>query len=174
MKRRTCNVMFVVLITALLISCTENKVKNLQNEIEDKIKAGLNDPSSYEFDNFYIDSIGYTSKKQLIGENLEKIRNLQKQTNDKKAEGKIKALKTENQMFEIMNKYKFTGRFSFRGNNKFGAKILADYRFEADSTYTLMYLMDNTGDTIYTDTEIIMKETDKLIKESEELTKDKK
>ena len=70
-------------------------------------------------------------------------------------------------MFEIMNKYKFTGSFSFRGNNKFGAKILADYRFEADSTYTLMYLMDNTGDTIYTDTKILMKE-------SEELTKYKK
>ena len=167
MKRRTYNVMFTLLITALLISCKENKVKNLQNEIEDKIKAGLNDPSSYEFDYFYIDSIGYTSKKQLIEENLEEIKKLQKQTNDKRAEDKIIDLEIQNNMFEIMNKYKFTGSFSFRGNNKFGAKILADYRFEADSTYTLMYLMDNTGDTIYTDTKILMKE-------SEELTKYKK
>ena len=72
-----------------------------------------------------------------------------------------------------MNKYKFTGNFSFRVNNKKKKKILADYRFEADSTYTLMYLMDNTGDTIYKDTEIVLKETDKLIKEIEESTKDK-
>jgi len=174
MKRRTYNVLLALLITTLLISCKENKVKSLQNEIEDKIKTGLNDPSSYEFDHFYIDSVGYTSKKQLIGENLEKIKKLQKLTNDKKAEDKIIDLEVQNHMYEILNKYKFTGSFSFRGNNKFGAKILADYRFEADSTYTLMYLMDNSGDTIYTDTEIVMKETDKLIKESEELTKDKK
>ena len=92
---------------------------------------------------------------------------------DKNSEEKIKNLESQNLILGRMNKYKFTGNFSFRGNNKFGAKILADYRFEADSTYTLMYLMDNTGDTIYKDTEIVLKETDKLIKEIEESTKDK-
>ena len=161
-----------MLLTTLLISCKENKVKNLQDEIEEKKKTGLNDPNSYEFDHFYIDSIGYTSKKQLIGENQEKIKELQKLTNDIKAKEKIKKLISQNNMFEILNKYKFTGRFSFRGTNKFGAKILADYNFEADSTYTLMYLMDNTGDTIYKDIEIVIKETDTLIKETDKLLKD--
>jgi hypothetical protein len=174
MKEMNYNVFLFLLITTLLISCKENKEKNLQNEIEEKIKTGLNDPSSYEFNHFYIDSIGYTSKKELIAENLEKINKLQKQTEDKKAEDKIIDLEVENQRFEMMNKYKFTGTFSFRGNNKFGAKILAEYRFEANSSYTLMYLMDNTGDTIYKDAEILMKETDKLINESEELRKDNK
>ena len=162
-------VCFIILI--LTISCKENKIKNLQNDIEDKIKTGLNDPSSYEFNHFYIDSIGYTSKKELIAENLKKIKSLQKQTNDKTADDKIIDLEVQNLMFEKMNKYKFTGSFSFRGNNKFGAKILADYRFQADSTYTLMYLMNNTGDTIYKDIEIVMKETDKLIKEDEQQKK---
>ena len=173
MRRINYNILFVLLTTTILLSCKENKVKKLQNEIEEKIKTGLNDPDSYEFNHFYIDSIEHTSTKELITENLEKIKELQKLNDDKNSEEKIKNLESQNLILGRMNKYKFTGNFSFRGNNKFGAKILADYRFEADSTYTLMYLMDNTGDTIYTDTEIVLRKTDKLIKEIEESTKDK-
>lgn len=63
----------------------------------------------------------------------------------------------------IRNKYKYNGNFNFRCNNKFGAKILTQYDFQADSTCTLVYLIDNIGDTIYTNYQIIMKE-EKLIK----------
>lgn len=169
MKRS--KIILCLIISILTISCKKSKIENLQTEIENEIKSGLNDPSSYEFNYFYIDSVAYMVKKQSIAENLKKIEKLKKQANTKSSEEEIKSLKFQNQLSNLMNKYKYTGSFEFRGNNKFGAKILADYKFEADSTFTLMYLMDNTGDTIYKDAGIIIAETDKLLKETEELDK---
>ena len=90
MRRINYNILFVLLTTTILLSCKENKVKKLQNEIEEKIKTGLNDPDSYEFNHFYIDSIEHTSTKELITENLEKIKELQKLNDDKNSEEKIK------------------------------------------------------------------------------------
>ena len=161
----------IIAIATITISCKEDKIKNLQTDIEERIKAGLNDPSSYEFNHFYIDSTGYSSTNQLIAENQKKIKELQKKTDDETAQDKIIDLEVQNNLYKRMQNYKYNGNFEFRGNNKFGAKILADYKFEADSTFTLMYLMDNSGDTIYKDVEIVLKETDKLLKESDELTK---
>ena len=56
MRRINYNILFVLLTTTILLSCKENKVKKLQNEIEEKIKTGLNDPDSYEFNHFYCTS----------------------------------------------------------------------------------------------------------------------
>ena len=148
----------IITIIAFTISCKEDKIKNLQTDIEDRIKAGLNDPSSYEFNYFNIDSTGYASTKELIQINQQKIKELQKQFDDKAVQDKINDLKIQNSLFERMHKYKYTGNIEFRGNNAFGAKILTEYKFNADNNYNLMYLIDNTGDTIYKDAEIIMKE----------------
>ena len=55
---------------------------------------------------------------------------MQKLNDDKNSEEKIKNLESQNLILGRMNKYKFTGNFSFRGNNKFGAKILAGTAYD--------------------------------------------
>lgn len=158
------NILSIILLLGVLVSCKENKLEILQDNIEDKIKAGLNDPDSYEFNHFYIDSIEFDSRNQIILENIREIENLQKLSNDKTSSNKILDLQNLNSFLKNNNKYKFTGGFSFRGNNKFGAKILAEYNFVADSSYTLIYLIDNVNDTIYKDVDVLMRETDELLK----------
>lgn len=160
-------------IFLLIISCKKSKEENLKKEIENKITTNLNDPSSYEFNYFHLDSIEYIVHKEMLAESLEEIENLQKQ-NNKKLERRIQSLKAQNQFYKLLNKNKYKGIFSFRGNNKFGAKILAEYSFEADSTYKLVYLKDNTGDTIYKDPEILIQENDRFIEKAEKLINESK
>ncbi|SHG21892.1 hypothetical protein [Flavobacterium defluvii] len=157
----------------LIISCKKSKEENLKNEIENEITTNLNDPSSYEFNYFHLDSVEYIVHKEIVAENLKEIDNLQNQKN-KRLEKRIEFLKSQNQFYNLLNKNKYKGIFSFRGNNKFGAKILAEYSFEADSTYKLIYLKDNTGDTIYKDPEILIQENDKFIKDAEKMINESK
>ncbi|GAA3769602.1 hypothetical protein [Flavobacterium ginsengiterrae] len=164
MKRIT----FFFGIFFIIISCKKSKEENLKNEIENEIKTNLNDPSSYEFNYFHLDSVEHIVNKQMTAENLKEIENLQNQ-NNAKSKKRIEFLKSQNQFYNLLNKNKYKGIFSFRGNNKFGAKILAEYSFEADSTYKLIYLKDNIGDTIYKDVETLIKENDKFIKDAEKL-----
>lgn len=137
-------------ILFLMISCKKNKIENLQNKIESIIKPNLNDPSSYEFNSIHLDSVEYITNKQEIQEILKDILILQKE-NDKISKEKLRFLKGKINFYSSLNKYKFKGNFTFRGNNAFGAKILAEYTFEADSTYKLIYLLNNTRDTIFKD-----------------------
>jgi hypothetical protein len=164
--------LFFISILFVMLSCKKSKEENLKNEIENEITTNLNDPSSYEFNYFHLDSVEYIVNKQMIRENLKEIENLEKQ-NNKSSKRRIESLKGQNQYYNLLNKNKYKGVFSFRGNNKFGAKILADYSFEADSTYKLIYLKDNTGDTIYKDIEALIIENEKFIKETEKFNKSK-
>jgi hypothetical protein len=157
----------------LMISCKKSKEENLKNEIENEITTNLNDPNSYEFNYFHLDSVEYIVHKKMIAENLKEIESLQNQ-NNKRSERSIDFLKAQNKFYNLLTKNKYKGIFSFRGNNKFGAKILAEYSFEADSTYKLIYLKDNTGDTIYKDPEILIQENDRFIEETEKLINESK
>ncbi|OUL59840.1 hypothetical protein [Flavobacterium sp. AJR] len=141
-------IILLLLILIISISCQKSKIENLQNEIESIIKPNLNDPSSYEFNSMHLDSVEYLTSKLEIQTILKDIRNLQKEKN-KISQEQISFLKRKIHFYSSLDKYKFKGNFSFRGNNKFGAKILAEYIFEADSTYKLIYIRDNNGDTIY-------------------------
>ncbi|KIA98375.1 hypothetical protein OA93_09660 [Flavobacterium sp. KMS] len=141
-------IILLLLILIVSISCQKSKIENLQNEIESIIKPNLNDPSSYEFNSMHLDSVEYLTSKLEIQTILKDIRNLQKE-NNKISQEQISFLKRKIHFYSSLDKYKFKGNFSFRGNNKFGAKILAEYIFEADSTYKLIYIRDNNGDTIY-------------------------
>jgi len=143
-------ILFFAGVLFLTISCKKSKQENLQNEIENKIKMQLNDPSSYEFNYFYIDSVEYMTNKDEIKTVLEDIQDFEKE-DDSKSQRMISFLKSKNKFLESLNKNKYKGIFSFRANNKFGAKVLAEYIFEADSTYTISYLIDNNKDTVYKD-----------------------
>lgn len=153
-----------LLLTILILtaSCKKDKINTLQTDIEKRIKTGLNDPESYEFTSFDIDSMGYISGKKQIEENLKELKNLKEKVNDIDSNQQIIKLEDRIQNLELVNrvrnKYKYNGNFNFRCNNKFGANILAQYNFLADSTCTLVYLVDNIGDTIYTNYQITMKE----------------
>ncbi|PWB27539.1 hypothetical protein [Flavobacterium sp. HTF] len=150
-------------ILLLTTSCKKSKQEKLQNEIESKIKIQLNDPNSYEFNYFYLDSLEYMTNKEEIKIILKDIQNLNKQK-DVKSEKMVSLLKSKSEFLQSLNKNKYKGTFSFRANNKFGAKILAEYAFEADSTYTVLYLINNNKDTIYKDEVIINDEITKDIK----------
>ncbi|CAD0008996.1 hypothetical protein FLAT13_04679 [Flavobacterium salmonis] len=134
----------------LTISCKKSKQENLQNEIENKIKAQLNDPNSYNFNYFYLDSLEYMTNREETKTILKDIQTLNSQK-DSKSQKMVSLLKSKSKFLQSLNKNKYNGIFSFRANNKFGAKILAEYSFEADSTYKILYILDNNKDTIYKD-----------------------
>ena len=157
---------FTVLI--FTISCSKkSKTEILKTEIESQIKTKMNDPSSYEFDYFFIDSTSYVVRKQLISENLKKIDSLKK-IKTEKAEDKIIDLEAQIYMYKKIDPYKFKGSIKFRGNNGFGAKVLEEYNFQADSLYKLIYLFDNVNDTVYKDIEVMNKEFEELTGKSVE------
>ena len=164
----------IIILSTLTISCKKNADEKLKAEIEEKILKGMNDPDSYEFVNFYLDSLEYNTKKEVAKEAKSKIDSLMKL---KQTENVKRGLFLQRMILKINEPYlqtKYQGDFEFRANNKFGAKILATYKFKADSTYKLIYLIDNLNDTIYKDlyqeTQDLIKDTDKLLKETEELT----
>lgn len=134
----------------LITSCKKSKQENLQNEIESKIKTQLNAPNSYSFNYFYLDSLEYMTNKEEIKTILKDIQTLNSQK-DSKSQKMVSLLKSKSKFLQSLNKNKYKGIFSFRANNKFGAKILAEYAFEADSTYKILYILDHNKDTIYKD-----------------------
>ncbi|WP_035648381.1 hypothetical protein [Flavobacterium sp. ASV13] len=157
--------LLILSIFFLIISCKKSKQENLKNEIEDKITTNLNDPSSYEFNYIHLDSLVYMTNKEEIKIILNDIQDLNKKT-DSKSQKTLSFLESKMDFLKLSNKNKYSGFFSFRAKNKFGAKILAEYAFEADSTYKLIYLKDNMGDTIYKDIQVIIEENNKLLKEA--------
>lgn len=134
----------------LITSCKKSKQEYLQNEIESKINIQLNDPNSYSFNYFYLDSLEYMTNKKEIKTISKDIQNLNNQK-DSKSQKMVSILKSKSKFLQSLKINKYKGFFSFRANNKFGAKILTEYAFEADSTYKIVYILDNNKDTIYKD-----------------------
>jgi len=132
--------LFLVLFCG--ISCSEKKEDILKKEIEKNIITGMNDPDSYEFISFSIDS-----SMVKIYDDLYKLHLKKKKTTP----------------FPKLS-YKYNGTFTFRGKNEFGALILADYTFKADSTYKLLYLFGNVNDTVYRDVDIMTHEVEEMMK----------
>jgi len=134
----------------IIISCTPQDPKTqLQNEIEKRIKNEMNDPESYEFKSFYIDSLEWFSSKEMLKSAQKKYERLIAMNQKDSVQIALKNLIFQQIYFRRITPYKYSGTFSFRGNNKFGAKILAEYRIHADSLYNLIYIIDNEGDTVY-------------------------
>lgn len=131
-----------LLVFICFFSCSKTKQEILKNEIETKIKSGLNDPSSYEFERFRVDSSMIEIQREL-----EKMR-----------------LKKNDTTYCKKSIIKYDGSFSFRSKNSYGALILANYYYQADKNYKLLYLMDNLNDTIYTDVDIMTSEVNEMMK----------
>lgn len=156
-----------MLYLCLVFFCFQkSKSDILQHQIEDQVKSGMHDPDSYEFNHYYIDSLLSDITKSMIARTQKEIDSLSKQNTESNII-RIKKLDEEIVRYKLKFPHKFNGEFSFRGNNKFGAKILVEYTFIADSAYKLLYLMDNSGDTIYRDADIFMEEINNLIENNE-------
>lgn len=137
--------LLLIFVFIFITSCKENKEAVLKSEIEEKIKLALNDPDSYEFDYFQIDSSYFLASQNLLKEYKNDL-------NKSKSSSKKKLIQKEIIRQQILApKYKFNGVFRFRGTNNFGAKILTEFKFEANDKYKLIYLIDNLNDTIYED-----------------------
>ncbi|MFD1605849.1 hypothetical protein ACFSJW_04535 [Flavobacterium artemisiae] len=94
----------------LTVSCKKTKQENLQNEIESKIKVQLNDPESYEFNYFYLDSLEYIINKKEIKTVLKDIQDFEKD-DDSKSQTMVSFLKSKNKFLESLNKNKYKGIF---------------------------------------------------------------
>lgn len=134
--------------------------EKLQDIIEEKIKFGMNDPKSYEFDYFSIDSTEYRVGKEILNEDIKKLKEYKNSNDIEKIKEIERSILIRKRLNEVSSPFMFKGHFKFRGKNKFGATILAEYEIHADSTYKLMYIIDNVGDTIYKDIDILLKHTE--------------
>lgn len=131
--------------------------EKLQDIIEDKIKFRMNDPKSYEFDYFSIDSTEYHVGKKILNDDLKNLENFKISNNVEKIKETETSILIQEKINKISSPFMYKGYFKFRGKNKFGATILAEYKVHADSTYKLMYLIDNIGDTIYKDIDLYLR-----------------
>ncbi|BCY29138.1 hypothetical protein [Flavobacterium okayamense] len=142
--------MLFISLMFLFNSCKkENPQDILQEIVEDKILYILNDPESYEFQSFTLDSTEYLINKKYIQDRKNKLDSLRKNGNDFEVKMLNRIINIEEKVNKKMFPGKFNGIFNFRANNKFGAKILTSYQIYADSTYDLIYIIDNLNDTIY-------------------------
>ena len=120
-------------LTTIIISCSSEKSQSeiIQEKAAEAIKKNMNDPDSYEFVSIdKIDTIVWTEKEQkdLLANAIISI-------NDKSFTDSIKEVIKERKMNNDFQFYDV--KMSIRGNNSYGAKMLADYYVKFDKDYNV-------------------------------------
>lgn len=134
-------ILLLSLISTLMLSCNlkSDPKENLKEEAEKMLKTNLNDPSSYEFVSFEID----TAEIQVARQRLTDLKTiLPKSTSEIQTEiinDQIETLKSKYD-FESKN---ITYSLKYRAKNKFGALVLSNSKVTSDKDFNMLNLEKN-------------------------------
>lgn len=134
-------ILLLSLISTLMLSCNlkSDPKENLKEVAEKMLKTNLNDPSSYEFVSFEID----TTEIQVARQRLTDLKTiLPKSTSEIQTEiinDQIQTLKSKYD-FESKN---ITYSLKYRAKNKFGALVLGNSKVTSDKDFNMLNLEEN-------------------------------
>ena len=132
----------LILTLLSIISCDlkpKNPTEKLKEEAENMLKHNLNDPSSYEFVSFEID----TFEIQVARQRLNDLKTILP-----KSKSEIQTEMINEQMEVLKSKYDFKSTnvnysLKYRAKNKFGALVLGSSKVTSDKDFNLINLEEN-------------------------------
>lgn len=137
---------FPLIVTLFIFSCNtkdSNPTEKLKEEAEQVLKRSLNDPSSYEFVDFRIDTV---MRNVINIQMLEIKKDIEIAEKDSlKNKKRIKTLRglmklTESRM-PLKNRLEFI--YEYRAKNKFGALILGSSKVISDQNFNFIEFKEN-------------------------------
>jgi len=137
---------FPLIVTLFIFSCNtknSNPTEKLKEEAEQVLKRSLNDPSSYEFVDFRIDTVMSNFINIQMLEIKKDIEIAEKDSLKNKK--RIKTLRglmklTESRM-PLKNRLEFI--YEYRAKNKFGALILGSSKVISDQNFNFIEFKEN-------------------------------